>query len=282
MTRAIREYKEAISDLNSENTAAMNNFTSGLGNSFDSITDKLKELNKESTAFKITWESVAENTGNVLLDINAIFRKILEGIGWLIGEFVKIVIQTTSDLAKTVYNFFTNPIQFKVDFSQFMKSFEEAKNNIKYFIASIIEQIFGSLYDGFSKALGLDKNSKNTTTKNTVMNTMTDSALSTASTLMLGPASSLNLFSSMFGSNSFLGNIFKNKFAEGGLVPGYSGQPIPALVHGGETVLPVGVKPMNISININNPSVRSDADIRSIAEEVKAVLSREQYIKRFI
>jgi hypothetical protein len=32
-------------------------------------------------------------------------------------------------------------------------------------------------------------------------------------------------------------------FAKGGKVPGRKGKPVKAIVHGGETVLPIGVKP---------------------------------------
>lgn len=44
-------------------------------------------------------------------------------------------------------------------------------------------------------------------------------------------------------------------FAEGGIVPGPAGRPMPAIVHGGETVLPEGVKPQQITNNnvtVNN------------------------------
>ncbi|MFA5174715.1 MAG: hypothetical protein WC438_06035 [Candidatus Pacearchaeota archaeon] len=81
----------------------------------------------------------------------------------------------------------------------------------------------------------------------------------------------------------FISNMFKDffqgAFAEGGIVPGAITQPVPILAHGGETVLPAGVSPMNI--NINNPTVRSDDDIRKIADAVKDVLSREQMFKKF-
>lgn len=69
-------------------------------------------------------------------------------------------------------------------------------------------------------------------------------------------------------------------FREGGIVPGMTGQAMPAIVHGGETILPAGVSPINI--NINNPVVRKDSDIQAIAEQVKAILSRETFLKRFV
>ena len=66
-------------------------------------------------------------------------------------------------------------------------------------------------------------------------------------------------------------------FQEGGIIPGSPNQPIPIMAHGGETVLPAGVEP--VTININNPTVRNEQDIMKIADAVKAVLSRQQYLR---
>ncbi len=66
-------------------------------------------------------------------------------------------------------------------------------------------------------------------------------------------------------------------FQEGGIVPGATGQAMPILAHGGETVLPVGASP--ITVNINNPSVRSSSDITMLANAVKDVLSRQQMLR---
>ena len=68
-------------------------------------------------------------------------------------------------------------------------------------------------------------------------------------------------------------------YAKGGIIPGQPGQAVPILAHGGETVLPAGVAP--VTININNPTVRNNNDIRLIANAVKDVLSRETYLKQF-
>jgi hypothetical protein len=68
-------------------------------------------------------------------------------------------------------------------------------------------------------------------------------------------------------------------YAEGGVIPGTSSTAVPIIAHGGETVLPAGVQPINI--NINNPSVRSDSDIYAIANQVKQVLSRQQVLKHY-
>jgi len=70
------------------------------------------------------------------------------------------------------------------------------------------------------------------------------------------------------------------RFKEGGIVPGNINQEVPIIAHGGETILPAGVAP--VTINIYNPSVRSNADIQSIAQAVKDVISREMALKRYI
>lgn len=75
-------------------------------------------------------------------------------------------------------------------------------------------------------------------------------------------------------------NFFRGVFKDGGIVPGGTSEAVPILAHGGETVLPAGVSPM--TININNPTVRSDEDIQRIADLVKNVFSREQSLKRFM
>lgn len=69
-------------------------------------------------------------------------------------------------------------------------------------------------------------------------------------------------------------------FQKGGIVPGSSNQEVPIIAHGGETVLPSGVSPINI--NINNPSVRSDEDIYAIAEQIKKIFSRQQVLRQFM
>jgi len=68
-------------------------------------------------------------------------------------------------------------------------------------------------------------------------------------------------------------------YAEGGVIPGSSGQAVPIVAHAGETVLPVGASP--VTININNPTVREDQDIYRIANAVKQVISREQVLRHY-
>ncbi len=66
-------------------------------------------------------------------------------------------------------------------------------------------------------------------------------------------------------------------FQTGGIVPGSANQAVPIIAHGGETVLPSGVAP--ITVNINNPTVRSETDIQLIANAVRDVLSRQQVLR---
>ena len=80
----------------------------------------------------------------------------------------------------------------------------------------------------------------------------------------------------------YWGSATMNKlpqYALGGIIPGSPSTPVPIMAHGGETVLPAGVAP--ITVNINNPSVRSDADIFALAKMVKDVLSRETKLRQF-
>lgn len=57
-------------------------------------------------------------------------------------------------------------------------------------------------------------------------------------------------------------------FASGGVVPGPIGAPVPAIVHGGETVIPAGASfgAPNITINA---TISNDYDVRRLAEELK-------------
>ena len=64
-------------------------------------------------------------------------------------------------------------------------------------------------------------------------------------------------------------------FQAGGVVPGPIGRPVPAIVHGGETVLPHGVSPVNISINVESPTLSSRLDMSDLADEISLSLTRE-------
>lgn len=59
----------------------------------------------------------------------------------------------------------------------------------------------------------------------------------------------------------------------GGTIPGSRDTAVPIIAHGGETVLPYGIDP--ITININNPTVRSEDDLRKLADMVKDVLTSD-------
>lgn len=74
------------------------------------------------------------------------------------------------------------------------------------------------------------------------------------------------------------GNFFSGLvgYANGGVVPGSPSTPVPIMAHGGETVIPYGKSAGAITININNPVVRDETDLRKIASMVSDVLTANQ------
>lgn len=78
------------------------------------------------------------------------------------------------------------------------------------------------------------------------------------------------------GGKSFLGStVSKAKswlgFAEGGIVPGPKGAPVPAIVHGGERIIPNGKDGFGGSISQNitiNANVSNDYDVRKLADQL--------------
>lgn len=60
--------------------------------------------------------------------------------------------------------------------------------------------------------------------------------------------------------------------ASGGIVPGPLGSARLIFAHGGESVIPAGQSP--VTIFIQNMSVRSDEDVRRVAEEVSKLIGR--------
>lgn len=73
-----------------------------------------------------------------------------------------------------------------------------------------------------------------------------------------------------FGINiSEIPKISLPRFEHGGIVPGASGQPVPIMAHGQETVIPASrTGGRNVSIVIQNPIVRSEDDIVRIRREI--------------
>jgi len=70
----------------------------------------------------------------------------------------------------------------------------------------------------------------------------------------------------------------KSPFQFGGIVPGMRGQEVPILAHAGERVIPAGetTNMGGVSININNPIVRNEQDIKEIANQVSKVMGQQQ------
>jgi len=79
-------------------------------------------------------------------------------------------------------------------------------------------------------------------------------------------------------TSGFIGPQRPPEYKDGGIIPGSPSTPVPIIAHGGETVLPAGVQP--VTININNPSVRNDADIQRIAKAVNDILSTQQKFRQ--
>lgn len=68
----------------------------------------------------------------------------------------------------------------------------------------------------------------------------------------------------------------------GGTVPGFPTQRVPAILHGGERVIPsnqIG-QLAPITIHINNPIVRRDEDIRKMTNSIEKVLARRVQLQR--
>jgi len=76
------------------------------------------------------------------------------------------------------------------------------------------------------------------------------------------------------GSSGII-NAWNNpsQYAEGGVVPGPVGAPQPAIVHGGETIIPSNQSA--ITINIQNPIIREKADIQRIADAVSQAMGQK-------
>ena len=61
-------------------------------------------------------------------------------------------------------------------------------------------------------------------------------------------------------------------FQEGGIVPGPIGQPVPAIVHGGETIIPVGRGMAGITINISGSMFLDDDAAEKFGEKLVRIL----------
>lgn len=64
-------------------------------------------------------------------------------------------------------------------------------------------------------------------------------------------------------------------FAEGGVVPGPMGTPVPAIVHGGETIIPAGGKIGGATINVYNPVLLDDTMVEKLSVELGRLLRND-------
>lgn len=79
------------------------------------------------------------------------------------------------------------------------------------------------------------------------------------------------------GSGSYLG------FADGGVVPGPLGAPVPALVHGGEVITPPGRGGMgSVTVVLNGPTIAASINelAEAVADQVGAVVLKRMLVNR--
>jgi hypothetical protein len=88
-----------------------------------------------------------------------------------------------------------------------------------------------------------------------------------------------------------IGDLLNLKFQHGGIIPGPIGAPVPAIVHGGERVIPVGGKELatrtsagggGATVNIyGNLTVDSEERVKQLAELISRMLGRESELSRY-
>ena len=172
-----------------------------------------------------------------------------DNIAWFAGELYKI---DWFKVGSGIQTYLIDKIKWLIEV------LEEVDKQFKDFVKWIADKMPGS--------------KKNSRYKGTDVGGAVSGAVSTGSSIISGVGESYGDF-----IQGLLG-ISWPEFAKGGVVPGPLGQATPAIVHGGETVIPAGQSP--ITVNINNPSVRDDNDIRRIAQQVQDVLSRQTFLKQ--
>lgn len=84
-----------------------------------------------------------------------------------------------------------------------------------------------------------------------------------------------NKLAKVSGSNSISLSLGTSSYQHGGIIPGSPTQAVPIIAHGGETVIPANSNSAggggSTVININNPSVRNDGDLRQMKTMVEEV-----------
>ena len=88
-------------------------------------------------------------------------------------------------------------------------------------------------------------------------------------------------WSKAFSGQYFMAGLGIPTFQTGGIVPGMRNEAVPIIAHGGERITPAGeVNGGNTVVNIYNPSVRNDNDIREIAKQVREILGQRANFSR--
>jgi len=74
-------------------------------------------------------------------------------------------------------------------------------------------------------------------------------------------------------------SLVGGSYAAGGVVPGPIGQPVPVIAHGGEKFLGANSEMAAPTINIYNPSLRSDQDIAALTRQIAREFYKQQRLQ---
>ena len=131
-------------------------------------------------------------------------------------------------------------------------------------LAGEVGEVFGIIYDGVTEGL-------------TKLILTIDKVISKLQSLIaLAKKASNNVISNVSaGAGALVGTVSNVLgFADGGVVPGPIGTPVPAIVHGGETVIPSG-RSIGNNITINNPVLLDNTMIERLSSEIGRVLRND-------
>lgn len=231
-----------------------------------SLTDQQLELMKtadRSERLALVTQIITENTGNMAEAVGTTaagkMAQFSNAIGDVREEIGRLIAQELTPLLIKLTEWFSK--QENVD-----KIINTSRITILTFVEILrtMKGIFDGIVDVLSEIIS----------KFMIMNDWIKRMSST------GRGLGTFLFGNPLQAAGTLGRMLG--FAEGGIVPGPRGSPQMAVVHGGETIIPPDKQTLNapITININNPTVRSDRDINALTETIIEALSRRQKLAK--
>ncbi len=147
---------------------------------------------------------------------------------------------------------------------------EEIKTSVGGLITSIRTKFEGLVSDASSWGSNLVKN---------FVSGMVSKALQAGKKGLFGPLGTI-------GAGA-IEAISKSGFQHGGIVPGPVGAPVPAIVHGGERIIPRGGESRGaggiaITINMNGQiAMDSPQRVKELANEIKRLLSRDNELAHY-